>query len=166
MPNDKANRTDQTGATVVEVHVTDGGYEIEVDLGGGMLVTAEHTGAPGAEDPPVKGDEAYMVRGEGKGTWVICGYGRLSTPEALPGEIKFVGRDDSGGTVCAFHMRRDGSIVLNGVVIDKDGNISAPGSMSADGSVTALASGAQVVLDNHIHPHPMGPTSNAVTPAG
>jgi hypothetical protein len=161
-------KTSTTGSMgiVSSVTIVDGGYDVEVDMGGGVIVTAEHSGSAACEDPPIKGDEAYLLRGEGSGSWTIVGFGRTDTPSAGPGEFRVTARDpDSKAVVAEFYMRRDGTIVINGVSIDPDGNISTPGNMKAEGEVTASAGSAGAIdLSTHIHGHPMGPTQGPTQP--
>lgn len=150
---------------VNSVEIVEGGYDVEIDMGG-YIVTAEHSGSASSEDPPLPGDEAYLLRGEGNGTWVIVGFGRVDTPTAQPGEVILTSRSEAGERAGVIHMRRDGSIVLNGVVIDPEGNISTPGNMKAEGEVTAKSGGLAIELSTHIHGHPMGPTQGPVQPPG
>lgn len=160
----KSKATTGSMGIVTSVTIVDGGYDVEVDQGGGLMVTAEHSGSAACEDPPLPGDEAYLLRGEGSGTWTIVGFGRTNTPSAQPGEFRVTARNESGTQVAEFYMRRDGTIVINGVSIDPSGNISTPGNMSATGEVTAKSDGMAISLSTHIHGHPMGPTQGPVQP--
>ncbi len=71
-----------------------------------------------------------------------------------------------GDTASTITMAANGAITvtsgdgqpinLNGVAIDNDGNVSAPGEVSAMSS----SPGTAVQLSTHLHPHPMGPTGS------
>lgn len=154
---------------------TDGvpGVDVRVDLGGGHIVTAEHFGDLGDDSLPLPGDVAIIVPGDGTGTWQIVGYGDPATlTKAGAGEKRVYSRSAPGVAAAHVWAKADGTIViegllsggkiemdllgvidLNGVKIDKSGNLSAPGEVTAMAATPATA----VNLSTHQTPSPMGP---------
>ena len=52
-----------------------------------------------------------------------------------------------------LELAPNGDVTINGVVIDTNGNVAAPG------DVTAMAAGPSVHLSSHVHPTGVGPSS-------
>lgn len=144
----------------------DGGVHIsetKADPGDGDNVTAAHFGAPGDDAHPLPGDQAVLVRVPGSGTVVAVGY--LDTAregEAQPGERRIYSRDSDGAIQATLWLKADGSVdidapngmTINGVHIDADGNLTAPG------EITAMEGPAQVSVSTHDHPSGTGPTGS------
>lgn len=155
--------------------------DVTVKSGGNYNITAEQYIA--IDKQPLKTDYAFLVQDSGTGRHVVLGYiDPINTNEANEGEEGLKGRSPEGGAVvCRVFVRNDGSVQinnengnfvlnpngdfnLNGVIIDTQGNITTPASISAsldissDTSMTApqmttnsiVADGKE--LSNHTHP--------------
>lgn len=153
--------------------------EVKVDEVDGPLLTLEHFAPCGDDAPPLAGDFAAIKEATGTGTAQAVGYlDPKNRGKALGGEKRIYARDpDDGSVVAELWMHGDGSfdllaiksgadiristlqsegvIDLNGVKIDKLGNIVAPG------EVTAMNAAAPVKLSTHLHTSatPGAPTS-------
>lgn len=145
--------------------------EVKCDPNDGDIVTAAHFSASGDDAPPLPGDTAALEDSTGEGAEQVSGY--LDTRNAglaAPGEKRIFARDPDGNIVAEVHLfgsgtlrienaegfieiADSGTVSINGVTIDPNGNISAPG------EVTAKASAAPVNLSTHLHPTAMGPSS-------
>lgn len=158
--------------TIDGIHTTD----VEVDPGGGTNVTGLHASAPGDDAYPLPEDTAIIVPSGGSGRVAVVGYvDTKNEPKAAKGDRRIYSRDGDGVAVAEVWLKADGSIVvtneqggsiemaaggdvtINGVVIDTNGNVRAPG------EVTAKANAASVSLSTHTHPDAMGGTG-APTP--
>jgi len=150
--------------------------EVTVDAGGGELLTLEHVADAGDDSLPLPDDFAGAADSTGQGALRSAGYANTKTKgKALPGEKRIYARDPADGSVvCEIWLKGPGKIaisalkdgadielstavsggkvIINGVVIDKDGSIKAPG------EVTAMTGGASVSLSTHLHPTGVGPT--------
>jgi hypothetical protein len=148
--------------------------QVQVDLGDEEIVTAEHLGAPGEDALPLVGDEAMVQECEGAGATFCTGYADpKNAGGAQEGEHRRYARDDQGTLVCEVWLKRDGTIALrsvaagskvdlNGVLIDQQGNLTAPGEITAmAGTPDAPLPG--VKLSTHLHGTGVGPTT-APTP--
>lgn len=163
-------------------HVTDEGVktaQVKADGEGGAPLTFEHLGAPGDDGAPLPGDTVVAVVVPGSGHRVAVGYADTDNAGiALPGERRLYGRDAAGVVVCAIHLKRDGSIVVqndNGdFTLDAAGALVAnvttlsvgngAGSMTLDSAGTwnfngltisaagELTNAAGIVLGTHTHP--------------
>lgn len=140
--------------------------EIKGDPGGEAVCTAEHFSPPGIDSQPCQGDYFATHDGPGTGDEVVSGYHdpKEANRKAGSGEARIYARDGDGATVCEVWCKADGSVEinsiksgsvlkLNGVEIDQDGNIKAPG------EITAKEGAASVSLSTHVHNSAMGPTS-------
>lgn len=161
-------RTQRNGAKVTDV---------KVDPGGGDVVTAEHFSVPGIDANPLSTDTPLIVSVEGSGREAEIGYNDPTTDkQALSGEVRIYARDSSGNEVVSLWVKNDGSHVitnglgnfslqpdgtlnLNGVMIDPTGRITAPNDIIAGGSVigmfisglVGLLGGGKSMV-NHAHP--------------
>jgi len=146
-------------ATVLEIERGDEGIEITVDLGGEEVVLADHFEPANTDSLPLPGDSAAVEQSSGAGRWQVVGYSTPDDSEVEPGEWRVRSRSASGETMGWIHARANGDVVINGVVITADGNILAPG------EVTARSEGATPIpLSTHIHLHPMAPTQGPSVP--
>lgn len=149
--------------------------DVAVDPGGQAQVTATHYADPGDDSRPLPGDSVALETSSGTGNAQATGYlDPKVTPVAGEGEKRIYARSAPGVVVASIHLKADGSIVvtneaggsiemqpsgdviINGVTIDTDGNV------TTTGEVTAGVSG--IPLSTHIHPHPFGPTSGPTPP--
>lgn len=139
--------------------------DVQVDLGGGNIVTARHYQAPGDDSYPLVGEYALCV--ETGSEYTVVGFiDPQLTYEAEEGERLLFSRSALGQIKAKLHLKADGSVVINETVtIDPDGNITtdgtidAAGAISSDGEVTAMAAGPGITLSQHLHPTGVGPTS-------
>jgi hypothetical protein len=159
-------------APVVEFDAAEG--EIRADAGEGEAVTASHFEDAGSDSHPLPTDEVHLADADGAGLEHAVGYTDTVNPrKSGPGEKRIYARNaDTGEQVCEIWLKADGAVVvendqgfielgadgditLNGVVIDKDGNILAPGEVTAMAAMPA----ASVSLSTHIHGTPSGASS-------
>lgn len=131
--------------------------DVKSDLGGGDVVTAQHFAPAGDDSMPLSSDyEAIISLVRQRGTAVVGYIDPRSAQTAGAGEKRIYSRDSSGSQVAQVWLKSDGQIVLNnssgmitmaangtitlnGVVIDPSGNISAPGNADFAGDVTAAS---------------------------
>ena len=133
--------------------------ETTVDPGGGSNITADHFANPGDDSYPLDTDFAAVVSNGRTGGGAAVGYADpITTKKAGPGEKRIYARDAAGAVVCEIWLQSDGTIVvqndnggmelapngsvnINGVIIDAAGDITAPGSLVLNGNE----------LDGHLH---------------
>jgi hypothetical protein len=144
---------------------------VVVDLGGGATATHELALAPGDDSPPLPGDVAATVDDGGTGSEFVVGVqDTKNAGTAQPGEKRFYGRSTDGSQVCEFWLKGDGSVrcsnpsgslelgadgtvTINGVTISPQGEIKAPG------EITAMSQSTAVALSTHTHGDAMGGTT-------
>lgn len=147
------------------------GADVIVDPGGGATVTAPHFADPGDDAQPLPGDYVALSDSSGSGAEHATGYADVTNAgKAGPGEKRLYARAASGTVVIELWLKGDGSLVvdngkgklelapggtvtINGVAIDPQGNVKAPG------EVSAMNASAPVKLSTHIHPTGVGPSS-------
>lgn len=152
-------RSSKDGVPTVEVHV-----EI-----GDETITAELMQEPGVDALPLPGDEVAIEEAEGAGDTIATAFADpKNTGTAEEGERRQYARDAEGTLVCEIWQKKDGTIVLksiasgskldlNGVLIDQQGNIVAPGEITAmAGTPEAPLPGVKV--SQHLHPTGVGPS--------
>ncbi len=143
------------------------GVGVKVDTGGESPVTAEHFDSCGEDSPPLPGDFAAINDAPGCGAQSISGYvDPKNAGTALGGEKRIYARDPDDGSVVAeiwikgsgdvavTSIKSGGKIILNGVEIDQQGNVTTPG------EVTAKLGTAPVKLSTHLHNSGTGPTAS------
>ncbi len=144
--------------------------EVTIDAGGGEILKVEHVADAGDDSPPLPGDFVAISESTGQGALRAAGYVDAVNPgEALGGEKRIYGRVPDGTSIAGyFRIHGDGLIEIKGlaageaykigkVTIDKDGNITTPG------EITAKSDSAPVNLSTHLHGSGTGPTT-APTP--
>lgn len=110
-------------------------------------ITPLHYDSPGEDSMPLKGDSAALVNIEEQrtGTFISVGYiDPKNDKTAKAGEKRMYSRDPENGLLIAeifvknngdirasnangfYELQPNGDINLNGVIIDKDGNITGP----------------------------------------
>lgn len=162
--------------------------DVTIKSGGGVNMTAEHFGGAGSDAQPTVKDYAYLAMNSGTGRHVVIGYlDPVNEGQAKAGERGILGRNPSDNTIlCRVFVRNDGSIEIdndnggfllmpngtvniNGVTIDVNGNITSPANITAQNSVTAQniigmasvsASGKE--MSNHTHPAGTPPGNTGV----
>ena len=125
--------------------------DVIVDPGGGNNITGEHFSDPGDDAFPLVTDYAIAVDTQRKGGAAVVGYvDPINTPKALIGDKRIYARDSNGDSVAEiwlksdssivisndngeFELKSDGSIDINGVIIDASGNVTIPGTLSVTG---------------------------------
>ena len=141
--------------------------DVKSDGGGGANTTAKHFGAPGDDAFPLQSDYVATIPVQGSGRRAAVGYvDPLNIPVALDGDRRIYSRDPTDGTTKAqVWIKSDGTIIvdngsgslaiepagtvtINGVTIDTNGNISTAGNIETTaGDVTA----GTVTLQTHLH---------------
>lgn len=139
--------------------------EVKVDESGGPLLTLEHFAPCGDDAPPLPSDFAAVKDATGTGTAQAVGYqDPKNKGKALGGEKRTYARDADGnvvaeiwakgnGDIAITSLKSGGKVNINGVEIDKQGNITTPGDM------TVKKGAAQVTLSTHVHNTGVGPSS-------
>lgn len=154
--------------------------EVRLDTGGNA-VTADHFDGAGEDALPLPGDVAEYGYGAPAGSLEIIGYHDPKNQGlAGPGEKRIYARNPNSGTiVCQILLGSggainidglvnggtavldpsDGSWTINGVRIDKQGNITTPGEVMA----MSTGPGTGVKLSTHVHPTGTGPSGPPTT---
>lgn len=140
--------------------------EVTIDAGGGELLTLEHLAEPGDDSLPLAGDFVAVSESTGQGALRAAGYvDTKNAGTALGGEKRIVARAPDGSIAAFVWIHGDGLIEIMGlaagqaykigkVMIDKDGNITTPGEVTAKAGTPAL-----VTLTQHTHGSGTGPTT-------
>lgn len=143
---------------------------LTVDLGGGDLAEVDWYGG---DAPPLVGDTVILAATTRSGELVAIGAVDGQVTESLPGERRTYARAADGTVVSTVTQRldgsvelsnaagsillaADGSVTINGVIIDAAGNVTTTGAVAA-----AAVSGTIADLDTHTHTSaaPGSPTS-------
>jgi hypothetical protein len=139
--------------------------EVQVDIGGGRLLTVDHEDSSGLDCPPLAGDYAAISEATGSGAARSAGYtDPKNAGEALGGEHRAYARTPDGPVAGFMWIHGDGLIDIQGLVaghryrigkvlIDAEGNITTPG------DITVKSAGASVTLSTHKHGSGTGPTT-------
>lgn len=120
--------------------------DVEVDRGGGAVITAEHVAPPGDDSFPLKTDYVTTTPIDRTGGDVAMGYvDPINEPVAQEGEKRIYGRDPATGAVVnQVHLQANGDILLSNdiasVLIKADGSIKSDNGtgsfeLRADGSI-------------------------------
>lgn len=125
--------------------------DVKFNPGGGNIVTGEHFSSPGDDAFPLVTDYAVAIDTQRKGGAAIVGYvDPINTPKALEGDKRIYARDSNGDVIAEVWLKSDGSVVvnndngslelktdgtidMNGVIIDVSGNMVIPGNLSVNG---------------------------------
>ncbi len=153
--------------------------QFRVDPGGGAAITASQFGTPGDDSAPLDSDVPILVPLKRSGSGAIVGYvDPKNTPSVGKGERKLYARQASGALIGwvwlhddgsietandngSVFLNADGTVTINGLVIDTDGNVTTPGTINADGAIetasTLKGAGVTDTLQNvtvgtHVHP--------------
>lgn len=171
----------QQGLVVSVARVTDEGVEsveVRCDTGGGAIITADHFQPAGVDALPLPGDFAAIEDSTGTGAKQATGYhDGNNAGKSANGEHRIYGRNADGVVVSEFWLKGDGTVAITGLVnggtatLDpSDGTwnfngvkVDAQGNLTAPGEITAMVATAPVKLSTHLHPTGMGP-SGAPTP--
>lgn len=141
--------------------------EIKVDTGGEVNIITDNFLPAGDDSRPLTTDYAYVASVPATGRGVITGFvDPINEGKSKEGEKRIYARDPSDGSIvneiwlkndgsvlCSndngtFELEAGGDILLNGVRIDPDGNITVPGSGSVN-SPSIVVDGKE--LKNHTH---------------
>jgi len=151
--------------------------EVRCDAGAGPI-TAELLQPSGDDSLPLPGDFVALVEGPGQGTQLaVATCDGKNTGTSAAGERRLYARKNADGTIVSdLWLKGDGTIAirglvnggsatldpsdgswnLNGVKIDKQGNLTAPGEITAKAATPATA----VKLSTHLHPTGTGPSGS------
>lgn len=140
------------------------GLDVQCDPAGGANVTAPVFGPAGVDAVPLPGDYVALEDSTGAGAEQATGFAdvRLSG-RAQPGEVRIYARKSDGSLAIELWLKTDGTLVIgsggdvtiNGVVITAQGEVKAPGEVTAKASSPATSVG----LSTHIHGSNTGPTT-------
>ena len=144
--------------------------DVKVDLGGGDNRTADHFSDPGDDSFPLESDYVLTSSVARNGSKAAHGYlDPINAGVAQRGDKRVYGRNTNGVAVNQMWLKNDGSalisndngymllesngvINLNGVIIDTDGNITSPKTITADTvKVTTSLIAALKELVGHLH---------------
>ena len=155
--------------------------DVKVNPGGGANITGEHFADPGDDSHPLNIDYAAAIPIRRSGGAVVVGYADpVNEPKAAAGEKRIYGRDPSTGAVVnevwlksdssviisnalgAIELKADGTVDINGAIIDIAGNITSPTIVSG---ATVAASTSLTVSSKEMggHIHPQGNDSDGDT---
>lgn len=135
--------------------------EVKVDRGGGDTLRAGHFTNPGIDAVPLPGDVAAVEDSSGTGAGQVTGYqDPESAPEASEGEIRIYSRSAPGVVAAKVWVKKSGEVLItNGtgtLTLKPDGTVDINGAViDLAGNVTTAL---QISLDTHTHPTPFGPT--------
>lgn len=159
--------------------------DVKHDPGGGANETGEHFQAANQDAVPLPGDYLLTVSVQRTGGAVVAGFiDPKQEQTAEPGEYRAYARDADGAQVVQIHLKKDGTarmnnangfielqadgtVNINGFIIDTDGSAESPVSVTAptvDGTSSVQAAGKELVG----HAHAGSPTapSGPVSPTG
>lgn len=169
--------------------VTKDGHGVDVKVDGDANPTVvEHYSDPGDDSIPLPGDWAALEDSSGTGGEQCAGYADTrNIGKARAGEKRIYARKPDGSVACDVWLKGDetiaisfgaggsleckanGDVVINGVVISKTGNVSAPGDVIALATTPVVGLVGPVHLSSHMHATaatgaPSPPTPAPVTP--
>lgn len=161
---------------------------VKCDLGGGDNATVDHFADPGEDCPPLPGDAVAVGDGPGTGGVIATGYHSAAhAGQAAAGEKRTFAR--TAGDVLAaeiwlrgdgsvlirsvlataggrIEIGADGSVTINGVTIDPEGNIATAGTVAAADATVETVPGVPLSLAQHVHTSaaPGSPTTGPIAP--
>ena len=144
-------------------------HDVEVDLGGNELATAEAFAPTGEDSVPLVGDLAYVAGRSGQGRGVLLGHIDPDNEQlAEEGERRMYSRSSDRRRVAQvwvkntgevtvendngyFTLRPDGTVDANTATIDPQGNITSPGTVKAQKfeGPSAVIGGKEINNHNH-----------------
>lgn len=136
---------------------------VKVDRGGGNTATPGHFADAGDDSQPLPTDVALCVEGGGTGSSQCVGYqDPFSSPKAGAGEKRICARSGPGVEACEVWLKATGEIVIKNnigaITVGPDGSVDINGAVvDLLGNVTTKQ---QISLDTHTHPSPFGPTGS------
>lgn len=87
--------------------------DMEVDKGGGDIITAEHFEDAGGDSNPLPEDYAYVAPLPASGRYAVLGYfDPLYKPKTEPGEKIIYARDEDGVLTVEIHLKNTGEAIL------------------------------------------------------
>lgn len=159
--------------------------EVKIDRGGGTNITAEHFSSIGDDSFPLETDFVILQQIKRSGGFAVVGYiDPSSEPKAQKGDKRIYARDANGtlkaevwlkndGTIVinngsgSFLMEASGKVIINGLEIDTNGNLTTTGTVKADiieGDSSVLAAGKELVDHTHAQANDSG--GNTEQPTG
>lgn len=134
---------------------------VKVDQGGENTSTPGHFADAGDDSQPLPTDVAVCVDGPGSGSAQVVGYqDPTSAPKAGAGEKRIYSRSGPGVVACEVWLKSNGELVIENaagiITLATDGTVDINGAViDLAGNVTTAL---QISLDTHTHPTPFGPT--------
>jgi hypothetical protein len=145
--------------------------EVIADTGGGTLLTLEHFDGAGEDSLPLPGDLVALDESTGQGAARALGYADpKNVGTAQNGEKRLYARDPntkepvaelwlkSNGDIAVTSIKAAGKIILNGVEIDQQGNITTRGDVTVKNDTTPIT------LSVHKHGTGTGPSTPPLFP--
>lgn len=130
--------------------------ELKIDIGGGEIITVPLYSAAGIDSKPCLDDYVVCAETVGYSGQSAVGFlDRQNVSGAKEGEIRIVGRGESGPEVSEIYLKNDGGMSLNNHVasidLDSEGTIEArtgPGSIRMDiaGNITITSGPGSIVM--------------------
>lgn len=133
--------------------------KVKIAPGGEEIITAEHFSTPGDDSPPLPFDFCVTVFTQEAGGEAATGYtDTINQSKAGVGEKRIYARNNLGAVVVdlwfkadgslkadnqngSFELQANGNFVVNGVIIDPNGNVTIPTSLILNGKE----------INGHIH---------------
>lgn len=114
--------------------------DVEVDPGGGALVTPEHFEGAGSDSHPMPGDYVATTKVPRSGGVVAVGYLDPKAPQiAVAGEKMIYARDANGDLIARIHLKNDGTVLVSNV----NGSIE----LKPDGEIVSTSPLATFTMD-------------------
>ena len=153
--------------------------QAKVDPGGTYTQEAVHFDSPGDDSYPLPGDKVALIRTERSGVLDAVGYiDPKNKQKAKPGGKRIYSRDAAGNQVAEIWLMNDGTIsgsnangsftldvagdfVINGVIIDTDGNIITTGKITApeiEAENSLIINNGELNGHTHISANPGSPS--------
>lgn len=142
--------------------------EVTIDTGGDVNHTADHFAPSGDDSHPLETDYVLATDIPQSGTKVVINYlDSINEPKTGEGEKRIYARDPSTGETVnevwlknngdvllsndngSILLQADGTVNINGVIINPSGDIDTPGSISAPSMVVN-----SIELATHTHAQP------------
>lgn len=126
-----------------------------VDPGGGATKTLTHFSDAGDDSQPLPGDYVACVKIPRSGNAVATGYvDPANDQKAQPGEKRIYARDGDGVSVVEVWLKADGTAVIentNGFFrLNPDGSVNINGTVINSAGEVTVASGESVIADSMI----------------
>lgn len=156
--------------------------EVKGDFGGGRIRNAVKYSTPGDDSLPLADDMVVAISHESNGGQVALGYiDTKNQSQSNPGERRSYARDSGGAVVSVVYQKNDGtvditnlaggvitmvpsgSVFINGLEIDLDGNLITSGTVTGETDVVAGPDSVSGATHTHDGVEPGGGTTGPPT---